>query len=56
MIEQYFNCADSTVKEMISLFETRLEEPKEDKEKTSSISKKAKDKKFTNKHTPTPVL
>ena len=36
MIKQGFNYADSTIKEMIDFFETRVEnlEPKEDKKKS----------------------
>ena len=42
MIEQSFNYADSTIKEMTDFFETRVEnlEPKEDRKKTSVTSKK----------------
>ena len=41
MIEQGFNCADSTIKEMNDFFETRVEilEPKEDKKNFSSFQK-----------------
>ena len=44
MIEQSFNYADSTFKEMTVFFETRVEnlEPKEDRKKSSAASKKAK--------------
>ena len=44
MIEQGFNYADSTVKEMSDFFETRVEnlEPKEDRKKSSVASKKSK--------------
>ena len=43
MIEQGFNYADSTIKEMTDLFETRVEnlEPKEDKNKFSAATKKS---------------
>ena len=49
MIEQGFNYADSTIKEMTDFFETRVEnlEPKEHKEKSSAAAKKSK--KFTKK-------
>ena len=42
MIEQGFNYADSTIKAMTDLFETRVEnlEPKEEKKKFSVASKK----------------
>ena len=42
MIEQGFDYADSTVKEMSDFFETRVEnlEPREDRKKSSSASKK----------------
>ena len=42
MIEQGFNYADSTIKEMTDFFETRVEnlEPKEDKKKSSAAAKK----------------
>ena len=44
MIEQGFNYADSTIKEMTDFFETRVEnlEPKEDKKKSSVAAKKSK--------------
>ena len=44
MIEQGFNYADSTIKEMTDIFESRVEnlEPKEDKKKSSVAFKKAK--------------
>ena len=44
MIEQGFNYADSTIKEMTGFFETRVEnlESKEDKKKSSAASKKSK--------------
>ena len=44
MIEQGFNYADSTIKEMTDFFETRVEnlEPKEDRKKSSVASKKNK--------------
>ena len=43
MIEQGFNFADSSVKEMTDLFETRVEnlEPKEEKKKSSIDAKKS---------------
>ena len=43
MIEQGFNYADSTIKEMTDIFETRVEnlEPKEDKKKSSAAAKKS---------------
>ena len=43
MIEQGFNFADSSVKEMTDLFETRVEnlKPKEDKKKYSAAAKKS---------------
>ena len=42
MIEQGFNYADSTIKVMTDVFETRVEnlEPKEDKRKSSAAVKK----------------
>ena len=42
MIEQVFNYADSTIKEMADFCETRVEnlEPKEDRKKSSVASKK----------------
>ena len=42
IIKQGFNYADSTIKEMIDFFETRVEnlEPKEDRKMSSSASKK----------------
>ena len=44
MIEQGFNYADSTIKEMTDFFETRVEnlEPKEEKKKSSTAAKKIK--------------
>ena len=44
MIEQGFNYADSTIKEMTDFFEIRVEnmEPKEDKKNSSAASKKSK--------------
>ena len=44
MIEQSFNYTDSTIKEMIDFYETRVEnlEPKEEKKKSSAAAKKAK--------------
>ena len=44
MIEQGFNCADSTIEEMTDFFETREEnlEPKEDRKKSSAASKESK--------------
>ena len=59
MIEEGFNYADSTVKEMTDLSEIRIQnlEPKEDKKKFSASSKKmSKEKRPTrrgNKMTPT---
>ena len=49
VIEQSFNHADCTVKEMIDFFETRLEhlKPKEEKKKFSAAANKLKDKKYT---------
>ena len=43
MIEQGFNYADSTIKEMTDLFETRVEnlEPKEEMKKSSAAAKKS---------------
>ena len=60
-IEQGFNYADCTVKEMTNFFETRVEnlEPKEEKKKCSTVAKKLKDKKSTkngDEKTPTLVL
>ena len=51
MIEQGFNYAESTVKEMSDFFETRQEnlEPKEEKKKSSAATKKIKDEKSTIK-------
>ena len=51
MIEQGFNYTDSTVKEMIDLFETRVEnlEPKEKRKKSSAAAKKTKNKKRLKK-------
>ena len=48
MIEQGFNYADSTIKEMTDFFETRVEnlEPKEEKKKSSAASKKANKRNF----------
>ena len=42
MIKQGFNYADSTVKKMTDLFESRVEnlEPKEEKKKSSAAAKK----------------
>ena len=42
MMEQGFNYADSTIKEVSDFFETRVEnlEPKEDKVKSSAAAKK----------------
>ena len=42
MIEQGFNYADSTIKEMTNFYETRVAklEPKEDRRKSSATSKK----------------
>ena len=44
MIEQGFNYADSTIKEMTDFFGTRVEklEPKEDKKTSSVAAKKSK--------------
>ena len=44
MIEQGFNYADSTIKEMRDFFETRVEnlEPKEENKKSSAAAKKSK--------------
>ena len=44
MIEQGFNYADSTVKEMTDFFETRVEnlEPKEDKKNLQQLPRKPK--------------
>ena len=44
MIEQGFNCADSTIREMTYFFETRVEnlEHKDDRKKSSAASKKSK--------------
>ena len=46
MIEQNFNYAYSTVKEMTDFFETRVEslKPKEEKKKSSTATKKTKDR------------
>ena len=43
MIEQGFNYADSTIKEMTDFFETSVEnlEPKWDKKKSAAATKKA---------------
>ena len=51
MIEQGFNYTDSTIKEIIDFFETRVEnlEPKERIEKSSAAAKKYKDKKSNKK-------
>ena len=51
MIEEGFNYADSTVKEMTEFFETRVKylEPKEKKKKSSTLTKKVKDNKPTKK-------
>ena len=45
-IEQGFNYADSTVKEMTDFFKTSVEnlEPREEKKKFSALAKKSKDK------------
>ena len=50
MIEQGFNYADSTTREMTNFFETRVEnlEPKKDKKKSSAAAKKST-KKTTRK-------
>ena len=61
MIEQGFNYADSTIKDMTDFFETRVEnlEPKEEKNKSSAAATKSKDTKSTKKgkrKTLTPVL
>ena len=44
MIEQGFNYADSTIKEMIDFFQTRVEklEPKKDQKKSSVAAQKSK--------------
>ena len=46
MIEQCFNYADSTIKEMTNFFENRVVilEPKEEKNKRSTVAKKLKNK------------
>ena len=46
MIEQGFNFADSTIKEMTHFFETRVENlgPKEEKKKSSAAAKKSNKK------------
>ena len=51
MIEQGFNYADSTIKEMTDFFETLAEdlEPKEEKKKSSEAAKKSKDKRSIKK-------
>ena len=51
MIEQDFNYADSTIKEIINLFEIWVEnlESKEDKTKASAAAMKTKDKKSLKK-------
>ena len=51
MIEQGFNYADSTIKEMTDFFETKVEnlEPKEDKKKSSAAAKKPKHEISTKK-------
>ena len=61
MIEQGFNYADSTVKEMTDFFESRVEnlELEEEKKKSSAAAKKfnnTKSAKQSNKKTTTPVL
>ena len=47
IIKQLFNYAESTIKEMTDIFETKVEnlEPKEEKKKSSAAAKKSKDKK-----------
>ena len=49
MIEQGFNYADSTAKEMTDFFQIKVEnlKPKQDKMKRSTAAKKSKDQKFT---------
>ena len=51
MIEQDFNYADSTIKEMTDFFATRVEnlEPKNTNKKSSAGAKKSKDKNSTKK-------
>ena len=51
MIEQGFNYADTTVKEMIDFFETGIENPNPSYDwiKSSMSSKKKKERKFSNK-------
>ena len=51
MIEQGFNYADSTIKEMTDFLETRVEnlEPKEEKKKSSAAAKKIQ-KKIKKRH------
>ena len=48
MIEQGYNYADSTIKEMTNFFKTRVEnlEPKEDKKKSSAAAKKNSKKNY----------
>ena len=60
MIEQGFNYAYSTVKEMSDFFERRVEnlKPKEEKRKSSAAAKKSKEKsrpREGNSKTLTPV-
>ena len=51
MIEQGFNYADYTVKEMTDFYENRVEnlEPKEEKKKSSTDAKKSNNKKSLKK-------
>ena len=43
MIEESFNCADSTIKQMTAFFETSVENlgPKEEKKKSSAAAKES---------------
>ena len=57
MIEQGFNYADSTIKEMSDFFETRVEnlEPREDKENLQELPRKPRNLPRKGKgKTPTP--
>ena len=51
MIEQGFNYADCIIKEMTDFFENRVEnlKTKENQKQSSTVAKKAKDKKSTKK-------
>ena len=51
MIEQGFNYADSTIKETTQFFETRVKnlEPKEEKKKSFTVTKKSKERKSIKK-------